>query len=461
MVYLRLLGMSILLFAVPWAMAQEATAQPKEKASETAKESAEAPAEKAGSPYAGDWTTWPKMTGDWGGLRTDLAEKGITLDIDVTNILQENWHGGADTTNAIRYSGSADITITLDTGKMGLWKGGTIVLVGEPKWGNGINGKAGSLIPVNFDAAIPTDEECTMTLSEWFIQQVLFEGKVVLIAGKLFGARAFDKNVFANDERTQFMNVGLRNTPMIPSFLPYTTLGAGVVLNLTDWMSVLTAVADTDGRSDTWGWDTAFHGEENVTVIHEWDFKVNPFDQPGNQRVGFVWSSKDFESVSPITPFKQTGPLLIDLLGMKTVNKIMPFLPKEEHGDNIMVYYNFDQYLYTEEEDPTQGIGIFGRFGWARQDVNPVAHFYSIGMGGKGVIPERDNDTFGVGYFFMDLSNDLPRQLHSEQGVECFYNIEITPWMHLSPDLQVIVNPGGTDANDVAVVGGLRLQMNL
>jgi len=52
-----------------------------------------------------------------------------------------------------------------------------------------------------------------------------------------------------------------------------------------------------------------------------------------------------------------------------------------------MLYYNFDQYLYTESEDSDQGIGVFGRFGWARQDVNPAAHFYSFGVSGKGIIP--------------------------------------------------------------------------
>ena len=34
---------------------------------------------------------------------------------------------------------------------------------------------------------------------------MLFEGKLFLIAGKLWGASAFDTNMFANDERTQFM----------------------------------------------------------------------------------------------------------------------------------------------------------------------------------------------------------------------------------------------------------------
>jgi len=52
--------------------------------------------------------------------------------------------------------------------------------------------------------------------------------------------------------------------------------------------------------------------------------------------------------------------------------------------------------------------------------------------------------------------------MHSEQGVECYYNIEITPWLHISPDLQFVVDPGGgLDSHDVAIVGGVRVQMNL
>ena len=44
--------------------------------------------------------------------------------------------------------------------------------------------------------------------------------------------------------------------------------------------------------------------------------------------------------------------------------------------------------------------------------------------------------------------------------METYYNIEITPWLHITPDLQVIVDPGGSDRHDVAVVYGLRAQIN-
>ena len=43
----------------------------------------------------------------------------------------------------------------------------------------------------------------------------------------------------------------LRNTIMIPSFLPYTTMGLGVIVNPTPWLSIMSAVADTDGRAKT------------------------------------------------------------------------------------------------------------------------------------------------------------------------------------------------------------------
>lgn len=409
-----------------------------------------------------NWLAWPKATGDWGGLRSELAERGITIDIDVTNIVQQNTHGGYSTNDAFKYSGSGDITLRLDTGKLGLWPGGMLLLNGEPKWGDGANPYVGSLLPVNLDAVKPgAGEGAMMTLSEWIFFQSLFENKLVLIAGKLDGSRAFDRNVFANDERTQFMNAGLRNNMIIPAFLPYTNLGAGFVLNPTDWLSVVTAVADSEGRAKTTGFETTFHGPTHTTVIHEWDVKVKPFGLDGNYRAGFVWSSKESNHLQPVSPFRETGPLMMRLLGPRLMKKVGALLPVNDSPDNVALYANFDQYLYQEECDPKQGVGLFGRFGWARDDVNAIEYFYSGGIGGRGIINGRDNDTFGLGYYHINLSDDLPSFLHSEQGVELYYNIEVAPWLHITPDIQVIANPGGTDSADCSLVYGIRMQMNL
>ena len=134
----------------------------------------------------------------------------------------------------------------------------------------------------------------------------------------------------------------------------------------------------------------------------------------------------------------------------------------ERESGSWAFFYNFDQYLFTEPQDPTQGIGLFGRFGISDGDANPIEAFYSVGVGGKGIVPERDDDTFGLGYFYTKWS-DIPLTnalgISNSQGVELFYNIEVTPWLHITPDLQVLINPGGVDDRDVAVVYGLRMHM--
>src|SRR5262245_21245013 len=39
-------------------------------------------------PYAGDFWSRSTLTGDWGGLRNEWAQKGVTIDLNVTQIGQ-------------------------------------------------------------------------------------------------------------------------------------------------------------------------------------------------------------------------------------------------------------------------------------------------------------------------------------------------------------------------------------
>jgi porin len=70
----------------------------------------------------------------------------------------------------------------------------------------------------------------------------------------------------------------------------------------------------------------------------------------------------------------------------------------------------------------------------------------------------------GVGYFYNSLSGPLEdlaagvAPLGDVHGGEVYYNAAITPWFHLTADLQV-VQPAEL-ANDTAVVVGLRGKMD-
>src|SRR5215471_10823847 len=86
--------------------AQEAaTKDTTEPQTEPKKEEPPAPA----LDYSGDIWNRSTLTGDWGGLRNELAKKGVTLDMDVTQIGQGVVNGGKS--SVWQYGGRGDIIL--------------------------------------------------------------------------------------------------------------------------------------------------------------------------------------------------------------------------------------------------------------------------------------------------------------------------------------------------------------
>ena len=59
----------------------------------------------------------------------------------------------------------------------------------------------------------------------------------------------------------------------------------------------------------------------------------------------------------------------------------------------------------------------------------------------------------GLSGDFKDLVSPVD-DLRDLWGVELYYNVEITPWFHVTPDLQILQNE--FDDDDTAVVVGVR-----
>ena len=144
------------------------------------------------------------LCGDWGGMRNTLVDNGINIDLGITQIFQYNLSGGREI--GTRFSGSGDLD-NIDTGKAGLWSGGNIFLHAETYWGNSIQHKVGSLMPVNFDSMMPDNNNAgASALSEYYLLQGL-PGNLLLAVGKIDMASLADTNEFANNERTQFQHL--------------------------------------------------------------------------------------------------------------------------------------------------------------------------------------------------------------------------------------------------------------
>jgi porin len=383
--------------------------------------------------YSGDFWSRPALTGDWGGLRNTLASKGVNLDVDLVHSLQGLNSGGlANDSVLYRYGGHAEYLLHVDTGKLGLWPGGFLRLKGESQFGRYLErNDTGTLLP---EETTLTSVVFTQFLAQWF---GLYLGKIDTFSG--------DANAFAHEWKTQFMNTGFGPNPVTFTTVPYATLGAGVLLRPTDAVLLNVSALSPDGTANSAGFDELY--KDGVVLAGELRVGIKPFGLPGHQLIGGTWSSKTFNTL------QQDPRLLLVFLGLPLD------VPIRQQSGSWSAYYNFDQFLYTTTADGSEGFGIFGRVGVADPDTNPLELSYSVGIGGQGMLPGRARDRFGLGFYYGRLSRDLRGLLldSSVWGMELFYNVAVTHWLYVTPDIQVI-EPAAKQAS-TAFLTGLRVQM--
>jgi porin len=399
--------------------------------------STEIPAEDApaSNPYSGDVWTRSTLSGDWWGIRNQLAEKGVTIDMSLTQVGQGIVHGGKET--GWQYGGGrGDINLSLDSQKLGFWPGGFLTLEAEGNFipadtlRKSINGRAGALMPVNSNQMYPTPAGDNFNLPALNFTQFL-SPYFGLSIGKLatVSSTSGDMNEFAHGKGdTQFMNMALNFNPIMFVNVPYSTLGTGLIALPTEdpkQAIVSLFLMSSTGKASTSGFDDL--DANNLTVAGEGRVRTDFFGFTGHQLFGATFSNRKFTSIDQNARF---------------IFENGAFDGKKGSWN---VYYNFDQYLYEPKKGSGEGIGVFGRFGASDGDPNFMHYFYSLGVGGKGVIPSRSNDRYGFGFYYIDVNNpELQglfrgiKLLRDEYGFEAFYNVAITPWLLLTPDIQVV-----------------------
>jgi porin len=127
------------------------------------------------------------------------------------------------------------------------------------------------------------------------------------------------------------------------------------------------------------------------------------------------------------------------------------------------LYANGYQSIWVDPLDEKRNWGLFAAVGLSDGNPNPIRYSFAGGIGGRSMIPGRTLDTFGVGYFYLGLSDDVKqlarvvRPLRDEFGVEMFYNVAVTPWCRFTPNVTIARPPIG--GLDTAIITGVRLQL--
>ncbi|MHC4343393.1 MAG: carbohydrate porin [Planctomycetota bacterium] len=385
------------------------------------------------------------LTGDWNGQRTKLAERGITIDIDVIQTYQGVVDGGTD--SSWEYGGTAEYNFQFDFQKLGLWPGAFVHGRAKQQYGEFVNNNTGAMVAANFQGLLPLPDYDGVAVPQFVFTQFLSESLAVFL-GKIDTTEGDSTRFSGARGKDNFMNQAFVLNAAAVRGLPLSALGGGLLFIWPDARAekpttLSVSILGPDGQPNTAGWDDDF--EDGTSYSVEFRRPTQFFGKDGAHTFAGVYSDKDFTILD-----QDPGIILPPGSG-----------PLEENDGTWAFYYNFDQYLFNEEEDPTQGFGLFGRFGIADDETNPADTFYSIGLGGKGIIEGRDEDTFGVGYYYLKISDELPKVISNRsedtQGFEVFYNIEATPWLHITPDFQIIDPAQNVDT---AYVAGVRVRVD-
>lgn len=382
------------------------------------------------------------LFGDWGGLRSTLADHGVTVNLDGNYSLQNVADGGVRRGHDYGNVYSTNLGIAVDTGKAGLWPGGHLTTRVEGRVGESVLPRAGTTSPVNNDALLPLTpgplEDGGWGLTELTYAQFLSE-KFGIVLGLLNGDTS-DANPIAGfmGSNDYFMNSGMLYSPVAVSTAPTVSLGGGLIFlpsKANHFKFLVLGTNETAGINP-------FENYEGTTFYGEWATKYELGGKAGGMTFAATYSV-DQERLR-ITDDPRI--LLADHVAG---------VPLTSTEDSWSVFWNGFQYLSGDE---TGGWGIFGRLGLSDGDPNPIRWTGATGIGGVGLIPGRDKDRWGIGIFHQDFTDEgvLPTLgIESETGGEIFYNIALCYGTNLTFDVQVV--DSAIPRADTVVVFGARL----
>ena len=201
-----------------------------------------------------------------------------------------------------------------------------------------------------------------------------------------------------------------------PMALPGAGLGVAGAVYLTECTYITAGVHDANGKRTTAGFDTFFEEGEFFTAT-----EFGWFPNEGESHEGLyhvtLWHVDSRENA-----------------GKKNDRGVAVTLEQQVgcHGNVVP----------------------FLRYAYAHRGINGIRQNLSIGMGIEDVFGQND-DVIGAAWSWQDTTKDM---LRDQYVVETFYRINITPHTHLTPDIQVVIDPANAPKKDAVTVFGLRLR---
>ena len=353
------------------------------------------------------WWQRDRLSGDWGGSRTYLAEKGIEVGIAYIGETMSVVSGGLR--RGAAYEGRLDLVVDTDLERLIGWSGAKTHIKAfqiHNALGRNVAHFTGSISdPSNIDA-LPA----TRLFTAWFQQDFGPYGSLRI--GQLAADDEFLTTSTAGgliNGTFGWANVMAANLPSGGAAYPLATPGARLQFNLSDEVSVLAGVfsGDPAGRGcyannhyahpqscNRHGTTFSFSG--GAFWIGEVQYNVNQGKYTtglaGSYKLGGWYHSGDFAD-------QRFG---VDAAG-NTIS--LAFLPDHalHHRGNWGLYGVVDQMIWRGADT---SVSLFARAALTPSHMNFISWYVDGGIGVKGLLPGRADDVLTFGVAHSQISKD-------------------------------------------------------
>ncbi len=402
---------------------------------------------------ADDENPWEKnLTGDWGGARQKLKDKGVEVGLIYIGETLSILSGGLRRGTSYEGRLEASIQISGGSGKPFLWDGATVFgKAYQIHSARGLNAAdyVGSISdPSNIDALATT-----RLFTLWFEQAFGDIGSIRI--GQLAADDEFLTSATAGgliNGTFGWASMFAANLPSGGPAYPLATPGVRVELKSGDWLARAAVFSgDPAGRNcndlpqacNRYG--TTFSFDGGAFWIGELQYQHNNDEKSVGWghvfKVGAWYHSGSFADqrfgVDPMT-----GLVVSQALGVD---------PLYHRGNRS--FYGVTEHVLRQKDGTS--VGLFARGGVLPSDRNLISWYVDGGIGWKGVLGRAD-DVFTVGVAYNNISRDAaaldqdmailnpPYPIRSSEIVfEASYTWQVKPWWTIQPDIQYIVRPGG------------------
>ncbi len=407
------------------------------------------------------------MTGDWGGERTKLIEQGIDIKADYVGEMGYNAHGGYNNDKTGRYADQFGLGVALDLEKLWGWDNTQAKIQLTNRNGQNIsNDRIGDPRAGTLSSSMEVYGRGHMVrLTQFWIQHQMFDNKLDVKLG-YFG-EGEDFNTFPCDfQNLSFCGSQVGNYVSTWYNWPVSQAAIRVKYHINpELYAQIGAYNQNPSQLEHGnGFKLSGSGTKGTVIPVElvWSPKVN--NLPGEYRVGYYKSAADASDVRE------------DVNGGDAATSGADYRTRSSKKG---YWFVAQQQLTTHNGDASRGLNIAANATFHDKETNTVDNYQSLMLVYKGPFDARPKDDVGIGAARLHVNKDVKKDAEllniangvsdydnplyrpireTEYNFEINYGFHVTNWLTVRPNLQYVVQPGGVDKVDNALVAGLKIQ---